>query len=557
MIVIILLALVLRFYGINWDQGFHLHPDERMLIMVADRIHFFDQLNPEFFNYGTLPIYLLKGISQILNHFSSTPISTYEGMLYVGRSLSIVFDIGTLILVYQMSLLIFKKKSVAVGALFTYALAFFPIQNTHFFVVDVFLNFFLTATIFCLLLYLKKPRLKVLFAMTALFAAALATKVSAIIFVPYISLILLSKHIVPAIHSFKKHALVLTENVLVSLTIFYFVGFLLYFLFMPYALLSWKSFMTDTVTQMKMSRDPYIFPYTLQYVGTLPYLYFLKNIFLWGMGPILSSLSLLGLLGWIIQFRPAKNSQLKEQLLSWIRSHSLMLIWVGFYLLYFGVIGISAVKFMRYMLPLYPFLAILAGLGFNRLQSLKFGQYIYILAAVLALVWTGLFVNIYSLPHSRIQATDWILKNIPLGSALAVEHWDDLIPLRNSEQYQIITLTLYDQPDDKQKWALMQENLNHADYIILASNRLYVPLPKLADCRTHKLCYPITTGYYKNLFAGKLGFKKIYQSHIYPSLTLFGRTIGIDDQGADESFTVYDHPEIIIFQKERGINSPM
>ena len=35
---IFVLAFVLRIYGLNWDQGFHLHPDERFLTMLATDI---------------------------------------------------------------------------------------------------------------------------------------------------------------------------------------------------------------------------------------------------------------------------------------------------------------------------------------------------------------------------------------------------------------------------------------------------------------------------------------------------------------------------------------
>ena len=46
--------------------------------------------------------------------------------------------------------------------------------------------------------------------------------------------------------------------------------------------------------QRQMTYDAFTFPYTLQYVGKIPYLYELKNIFLWGQGPILASLSFIG-----------------------------------------------------------------------------------------------------------------------------------------------------------------------------------------------------------------------------------------------------------------------
>src|SRR5690554_4924281 len=109
-IVILLLAFFLRIYGINWDNGFHFHPDERMLIMVADRVHLFDQLNPDFFNYGTLPIYILKGVSQIVDLFTVQPIANYDGMLYVGRALSVFNDLIVIVLIYLLAKELFKKR---------------------------------------------------------------------------------------------------------------------------------------------------------------------------------------------------------------------------------------------------------------------------------------------------------------------------------------------------------------------------------------------------------------------------------------------------------------
>ncbi|MDO8270201.1 MAG: hypothetical protein Q7T54_06050, partial [Candidatus Levybacteria bacterium] len=81
-------------------------------------------------------------------------------------------------------------------------------------------------------------------------------------------------------------------------------------------------------------------------------------------------------------------------------------------------------------------------------------------------------------------------------------------------------------------------------------NRLYVPLQKLNDCENLPpgKCYPITTSYYQNLFAGKRGFKKVAEFSQYPTIPFLN--IKLNDQGADESFTVYDHPKIIIFKHE-------
>lgn len=525
LIFIVILGFALRLFGINWDQGFHLHPDERQLIFVADQINFFKNLNPNFFNYGSLPVYLLKGSAQLFDLILPTSLATYDGMLFLGRYFSILADLGTIYLIFKISLLLFKDRKIALFSSFFYAIAFFPIQNSHFFIVDTFLTFFITLLIFALLRYLKKPIPQdvVLIAFAA--ACAATTKITAVLFLPFIALVLFVK-----------------TKTLKDISIFSFFFLLFSFLFMPYAYLNWQKFLQDISLQLQLSSNPYIFPYTLQYVATVPYFYYLKNIFLWGLGPVIAGLSILGL------FFIIRNLfvRVKDQVS--LNTKYVMLTTL-FYLFYFLVVGRSAVKFMRYMLPMYPFFAILAGYSFSKLAGggvkTSTGPVKFIatsLILVFAVFWALMFVGIYSHKHTRIAATEWIHQNIPAGSAIAVEHWDDRLPLWNSERYMIVELPLYDQPDDERKWSLMSERLGQTDYLIIASNRLYVPLQRLADCSKYEHCYPRTAVYYQGLFSGNLQFEKVVEFSVHPGF-------GISDEGADESFTVYDHPKIMIFKR--------
>jgi hypothetical protein len=517
--IVVAAGLVFRLYGINWDLGFHLHPDERMLTLVADRISFFHNLNPDFFNYGSLPIYLLKGFSQLTDLIFRTNYASYNGMLFVGRLLSLSFDTLTIILVYKLSLKVFEDNKTALFASFFYATAFFPIQNSHFFVVDVFLTFLTTALIYQLLLYIESPQLKTVLIIGIVFAAMLATKFTAIIFSPLVIFFLVIK----------------APRRLLRALIFI-VSFLFFsFLFMPYAFLDFKRFSSDIALQIKMNGNPYIFPYTLQYVDTLPYLYYLKNICLWGLGPVISLLSVIGFLPILKNFRSlfAKKS-------------ALSLVLAVFLLYYFSLIGRSAVKFMRYMLPIYPIMAVFAGYGLVKVANKKI---VAVFIVAISLLWTISFLNIYSQPHTRIVASDWILKNIPQGATIAVEHWDDRLPTYGGENYNFVEMTLYDVPDNGNKWDILNDKLSHADYVILASNRLYIPLQKLSDCKKFKMCYPRTTKYYQDLFGERLGFKKTAEFTARPRISIIG--LEIIDDFADESFTVYDHPKVMIFKKKK------
>ena len=434
-------------------------------------------------------------------------------MLQVGRCLSIFFDLVTVLFVWKTAKLLFKEEKIALFSSLLYTLSFFPIQNSHFFVVDVPLTTFTTILVYLLVGFLKTPSLKKIIPIGIIFAAMMATKVTAIIFLPLLVVTIALK----TIKKFKQS--------LIYFSILFMVFFVSHYIFMPYAYIANEKFIADTTEQIKMNSNPYVFPYTLQYVGSLPYLYHLKNIFLWGLGPVISLLSLLGIMN-IKSFIDKKNKKY-------------FFLFIGFYLLYFLVVGRSAVKFMRYMLPLYPFLVILAGYGLYKVKELH--KALGYIVVTLALFWSFMFIYIYSYPHTRIEATAWIYNNIPAGSTIAVEHWDDRLPLYGSENYNIEELTLYDQPDDEIKWEVLNEKLKKSDYIVIASNRLYIPLQRLSDCNQYIVCFPKTGEYYERLFAEKLPFKKVAEFSVTPFL--------INDQSADESFTVYDHPNILIFKK--------
>ena len=116
------------------------------------------------------------------------------------------------------------------------------------------------------------------------------------------------------------------------------------------------------------------------------------------------------------------------------------------------------------------------------------------------------------------MASDWIYRNIPLKSNLAVEHWDDGLPLTLDQQrinalYNYISLPLYD-PDTPQKWQNVANMLNKTDYIVLTSNRLWGSITRVPDI------YPQTARYYQLLFAEELGFKKVAEFASFPEFPL-------------------------------------
>ncbi|KXK10318.1 MAG: hypothetical protein UZ22_OP11002000832 [Microgenomates bacterium OLB23] len=142
-------------------------------------------LNFSFYVYGTLPVTLNK----LVVHGSA--FDTYDGIAIVGRRLSALADMGTLLLVMVIAHMLVKiyslDKRIPYISGLLYAVAVLPIQNAHFFTVDSFLTFFVTLSFACALrARFGFPLIFVALAGSA-FGLAMASKVSAIYAAPLIA----------------------------------------------------------------------------------------------------------------------------------------------------------------------------------------------------------------------------------------------------------------------------------------------------------------------------------------------------------------------------------
>ena len=96
------------------------------------------------FVYGTLPVYLVKWTAILLNQ------NNYDMITLVGRALSGIFDLGSLLFLFLIGRRLYGK---GVGLLAAVLLSFsvLNIQLSHFYAVDTFANLFIVATIYFLL----------------------------------------------------------------------------------------------------------------------------------------------------------------------------------------------------------------------------------------------------------------------------------------------------------------------------------------------------------------------------------------------------------------------
>lgn len=583
-ITIFLIAAFFRMIGLNWDQGQHLHPDERFLTMVATGISWPDSINEylntsqsplnphnkgfDFYVYGTFPVFLTKFIASLFN------ADNYNDITLIGRILSSYFDLGTVVLVFLITKDVLKKNIFALIAMFFYSVSVLPIQLSHFFAVDTYLTFFIALSFYWIIRIIKLSDKKPIFNFSFLifhlllgvsFGLAITSKISAVLFLPIIGFGYL-------------YTLIKTRKFIIVLTcglFFLFYAYLTIRVAQPY--LFQNSFIFDITLnqkvldnwkQLKSYENPNgWFPPAVQWITAKPYIYPLKNLVFWGIGLPQAFISLSGLVFFLYScIRKQKNIS-KTLLLafSWI-------------LLLFLYQGSQVVKAMRYFYLLYPFLALFSGwlifqiyCYLKRLQSRILFSWLYVFMFS-CLIYPVSFITIYSRPHPRIAASKWIYENIPSDSILTSEYWDDGLPLLlpdyQSITYQNISLALYD-TDTPEKWEKINSALQKVDYIILSSNRLY------GSIMTVPQMYPETYRFYEDLFKGNQVFTKVAEFTSRPNLPIpflklcltptFSRYgiiakeqqecpltgISFVDDYADESFTVYDHPKVLIFKHNK------
>ncbi len=319
----------------------------------------------------------------------------------------------------------------------------------------------------------------------------------------------------------------------------------------PYAFVGLKTnpqFMRDMEFARTLIAGQLDIPPMHQWTARADYWFPFINMVLWGLGP---GLGLTGWLGFIVAGI--------EIVLARRWQHLLGFFWVGGLFLYLGQ---QVAKTDRYYLPLYPFLALFAAYllvwlgkkaaGWWRVRpaspAIWLGRVlapVVILAVVgYTLFWAAAFTIIYTRTITRIEASRWVFANVPKGAVLGNEHWDDPVPLRVDGKdpfggmYRGVELQWYGEDTTEKRQQALQW-LDQVEYIFLTSNRLYLSIPRLP------LRYPMTTRYYEALFDGSLGFEPVATFTSRPKFL----GIEIDDDDSEESFTVYDHPKVIIFQK--------
>ncbi|HEY7033556.1 MAG TPA: DUF2298 domain-containing protein, partial [Thermomicrobiales bacterium] len=283
-------------------------------------------------------------------------------------------------------------------------------------------------------------------------------------------------------------------------------------------------------------------PPSAQWAARTPMVFLLNNLVRWGLGIPLGIAALVALALGGLRLVTSRR---------WPPTWQVILIgWPAFHLVYYGM---AFIKTMRYVLPAYPFLVLLAagllaaiyqrGLRSSRPAWLRWESLPALFVVGATALYAVAFTGIYHRPVTRVAASVWIYDNVPKGSTRTSVIWDDGLPMPlagypSPSDYPEESLDLY-ADDNQKKLDDLMASLDKTDYVIESSTRIYGSIPRLPER------YPMTTEYYRMLFSGDLGFELVKSFTSHPQI--FG--IDLNDDHSEEAFTVYDHPPVLIFKK--------
>lgn len=410
---VIAIGSFLRFDGNLWDDGHHLHPDERFLAMVVGSYRpaqgisdYFDtqgsKLNPNnvghnLYVYGTWPTHLVFAISQI------TSKSSYGANLSVGRRVSAAVETLTLIATVALAALVGLSFQGILTTAVVYGFMVLPLQLSHFMAVDPYATLMMTLFWFPLLgLIRAQNRWKQSFFAVAcgvIFGLALSAKISSAVLAAPVALVLGFHFCFGAgkQDSLFKGTLRLFEcGVIIAIT-----SVLTFRVFQPYAFLGLWSlnpvWTAGLKSVMDLSKPSLGFPPAVQWIDR-EFLFGVKNLFYWGAGPLVSVFALVGV-SYLIRF-PTVIGAIALTAATLTLEHAF-----------------KANPTMRYLYPAYPLIALLCGHAVMSIR--KPIRTVAIILLFTSSVASGVaFTAIYRRPVTRVAATEWIYNHLPSGVGL-------------------------------------------------------------------------------------------------------------------------------------------
>ncbi|MBI2309727.1 hypothetical protein HYU89_02405 [Candidatus Collierbacteria bacterium] len=513
----------------NWDSGWEFHPDENNLWGASRSIKWFSNLDPKFYAYGGFPIYVY---SLLASKVEARAVSAAAQTLIV----ILLFVIG-------------KKLAGLSGGFLAAAMGVFSaglMQAGHFLTVESLLGLFGLLLIFelCEVCETSKWKFRKLHIMAAAIVLGLGvgTKVSFAVFVlPFFSLLRPGLASKAGPFQIIKALATPVLSLLVAVSVFLLTN--------PFILTKWVDVMTTVEYETKVAAGSLSVFYTRQFIGTAPGWFQAIHVFPYVTGWLFLPMFLIG--AFVVCFKYFKDTPCGTARSILIGSIvAAVLSFVPFW-----------AKWTRYVVQVLPVLILIAGVGSAWIwEKGKLGKILAVMAVVSFLPQFFFAMNVYSNEDTRVAAAKWAEVSIPKDAKIFTEAMDlGILPFNPSFGKNIKLFNFYelDEVRAEEKQAKLDSLLDESDYFIILSRRIYINSLDYPDK------FPRSAKFYRSLFDGSLGYKKIYESlpGVIPALS---RNLSRIKSGTsyrfqvkpgitaeffpEETFEVFDNPRVLIFK---------
>jgi len=423
---ILALAIATRLAGISFGLPHLYHVDEARFAKISIT-YFSGDLNPHFFHVPSLHTYAVAGIwgvyylgEKMAGRFTS-PAQFMEAFeedatlhVILARLLSVLLSVGTILTVFYLGKLMYNPR---VGALASLVLVFSPVHNkiSHYMVPDVPMVFFLVISfLFIWFIYVRGDTR--FYILAGLFAGlATATKYGGqMLFLP-----LFLAHLFYVLDNKKPIRSIVFSHKLILSVAFFLGGFLIG---CPYSVLDFPKFWNDFKWQSQhLLQEGHYGSSTAQPA----WLFYLR----YGMAENIGKIAQYFVYGGV--------------LLALVRRKRKDLILIVLPLVLFALIGSWKSMAARYLLPLTPFLVVIAAIFLDAFLSkiaalgsgknfrfpskslenpfLQWGLVaLFLFPSALQIVR---FDYLLTQKDTRTLAKEWINHSLPKGSTLALESY--------------------------------------------------------------------------------------------------------------------------------------
>ncbi|HRN95968.1 MAG TPA: glycosyltransferase family 39 protein [Candidatus Levybacteria bacterium] len=536
LVLLLILGTLLRFYNLNWGAPYYFHPDERNIASAIDQLHFPDNLNPKFFAYGSIPIYITYSIGIVINSILSITDSvkdifdvSFEQAILIGRFFSATLSVGTILLLYKTARM-FVSQRFSLLAAFLATCSVGLIQYAHFGTFEMYLTFFSLLLLYVLIKYQQSHFFKYFLYSIFIIGILTAIKISSLILFP-LPLLLAFNIALKKRYRIRKMIFIPLSKSIISIL---FVG-AIFVVTNPFVLLDFQSFSGSIQYESGVATGSIPVFYTGTFYNTVPILFQSLYVMPFLLNPVV----------WIFVL-PALTILCIQSLKKSNQHYRLILI---FFLFLFIPQAILFVKWTRYMVPTLPILYLIIVIFLSFLQKSivsKKPLYTWIIPTMSiilissSIIWTGALVKtVYSDTDTRVAAAQAMIPRGQIPTTVLSEVYDMGIVPFDIAFSDIHLFDFYHIEDNQILQQDLPSLLSQSDIFILPSQRLI----KSRTLNNEKFSHG--NRFYQSVQTSSR-FSQIYKTpcDVWCSLLYLGDPV----YGVEETANVFDRPTVSIYK---------